>query len=37
VVSRQLKQFEQKEWVALSRNQVLFLNKSAVKRAAKER
>ncbi|MBN0988466.1 Crp/Fnr family transcriptional regulator [Amphritea pacifica] len=36
VVSRQLKQFEQKEWVALSRNQVLFLNKSAVKRAAKE-
>ncbi|MBR9865998.1 MAG: Crp/Fnr family transcriptional regulator [Oceanospirillales bacterium] len=36
VVSRQLKLFEQKEWVALSRNQVLFLNKEAVKRAAKD-
>jgi len=37
VVSRQLKLFEQKEWVALSRNQVLFLNKGAVKSAAKDR
>lgn len=36
VVSRQLKLFEQKEWVALSRNQVLFLNKGAVKSAAKD-
>ncbi|MDO6565304.1 Crp/Fnr family transcriptional regulator [Amphritea sp. 1_MG-2023] len=35
VVSRQLKLFEQKEWLALSRNQVLFLNKSAVRNAAR--
>ena len=31
VVSRQLKAFEQKEWIALSRNQILFLNKDAVR------
>nr|WP_320136491.1 Crp/Fnr family transcriptional regulator [uncultured Amphritea sp.] len=34
VVSRQLKMFEQKEWVSLGRNQVLFLNKGAMKNAA---
>jgi len=34
VVSRQLKSFEQKEWVALSRNQVMFLNKEGLKMVA---
>lgn len=36
VVSRQLKMFEQHEWVALSRNQVLFLNKEALQRVSRE-
>ncbi|WP_428034275.1 Crp/Fnr family transcriptional regulator [Amphritea sp.] len=36
VISRQLKVFQQQEWVALSRNQVLFLNKEALKRIARE-
>lgn len=31
VVSRQLKAFEQKEWIALSRNQILFVNKDAIR------
>ncbi|MBQ0783964.1 MAG: Crp/Fnr family transcriptional regulator, partial [Amphritea sp.] len=35
VVSRQLKVFEQKEWVALSRNQVMFVNKDAIRAAAR--
>lgn len=35
VVSRQLKSFEQKEWLALSRNQVMFLNKEAIGATAK--
>ncbi|WP_019621039.1 Crp/Fnr family transcriptional regulator [Amphritea japonica] len=35
VVSRQLKVFEQKEWVALSRNQVMYLNKDAIRATAK--
>ncbi|WP_417226697.1 Crp/Fnr family transcriptional regulator [Amphritea sp.] len=34
VISRQLKAFEQKEWVALGRNQVLFLNKGALRNTA---
>ncbi len=36
VVSRQLKAFEQREWVALSRNQVLFLRKDALKQCAQD-
>lgn len=35
VVSRQLKVFEQREWVALSRNQVMFVNKDAIRVAAR--
>lgn len=35
VVSRQLKVFEQKEWVALSRNQVMFVNKDAIRAAGR--
>lgn len=35
VVSRQLKAFEQREWVALSRNQVMFVNKEAIRAAAR--
>ena len=35
VVSRQLKTFEQKDWIALSRNQVMFLNKTALETCSK--
>ncbi|MEH6579538.1 MAG: Crp/Fnr family transcriptional regulator [Amphritea sp.] len=35
VVSRQLKTFEQKDWLALGRNQVMFLNKTALDTCSK--
>lgn len=35
VISRHLKALEQKEWLALSRNQIMFLNKDAIRVLAK--